>query len=1122
MKVFSNIMFSKRILVIVLVTFMATSQNYSQNWTAEWIWQESDGLENTWVAFRKEVVVSSVPQKVIANIAVDSKYWLYINGQLVKFEGGSARGPSPGNTWYEEINITPYLHSGKNTFAILAWYWGRETFKGTHIDSGKGGLVFQADFEDFSVISDNTWKVKTHSAYNTKSGGGNNRIVPFNVDYDATKSLGDWSSNAWYTSNYDDKLWKNATEKGIPPSLPWGNLEKSDVTLKNHGLSNYETLQIGNTIVNLPYTNNTGTTLTIDAKIPFNKQITPYLSINSVANQQINISTNNLLNTITAKYKTKTGDQKFEAFSWMSGNVVRYQIPSGVTVNDLKYRWLTVGEEVGSFTSDDPFFERLWWMGKNTLFVNARDNFMDCPDRERSLWIGDVADQASYLFYTMDKNGRDLLKKAIKMTMLFSLDGNIIRGQVPGGGKELPSQSLQFISQAIWQYYLNTGDIETLAFSYDYIKNYLALWNINNNTNLINMRPCSGDLCWNWIDWDSGNTIDRIPVFNALYYYALRSTKLMAETLKKPQSDIDWYDNRIQKIKKGFDANFWKDGFYSSNTNSFKDDRTNALAIITGLADSDKHEEIVKNVLIPNYYCSPHYEWMIEEAMCIAGNSREALFRMKARYLEQINNENTTTLNEYFTIGRGTDNHAWNAPNTILTKYIVGIAPLEIGWSKYHVLPNLVDLTRVTQTFSTVKGNIAVAIQLTENSYQLNLTSPKNSIAVVGIPKTNIITSEIKLNETLIWKNGNFIESIANIGKKGENEKYIWFELNEGTWHVIANGQKKSTNYVKFTTPINGETIDKNTNLIVQAEAGNTTQNVTLFINNQLVRTITNAPFTWGEGSLDQAFLSNLSSGNYSLKLVATNFDNKEVKSVININSKNLSTQLPYTSSFTIPGKFEAENYDLGGKYIAYYDIDDINQTNDYRNDGVDIGSGGSGFTIGFLATTEWLEYTVNAEAEGFYDLSVNYSSGKPTPGASLSVSLFDEGIILVDDFRMPNTGGWSSYKTTNLGSYYFTEGKHIIRFYIKKTGFNLDWFEFTKTKSLSTTNIFKEPLFTAYPNPNKNGIYTLTYDTEWTVYSIRGIQLLKGKDKNIDISTLNSGIYILKTPYKNLKLVKE
>jgi hypothetical protein len=89
---------------------------------------------------------------------------------------------------------------------------------------------------------------------------------------------------------------------------------------------------------------------------------------------------------------------------------------------------------------------------------------MDCPDRERACWIGDVADQTSYLFYCMDDAGRQLLKKAIRTTMAYSHEG-VYAALGPLRLRELPSQSLQFVDQCVWEYYLNTGDIDTLRYA---------------------------------------------------------------------------------------------------------------------------------------------------------------------------------------------------------------------------------------------------------------------------------------------------------------------------------------------------------------------------------------------------------------------------------------------------------------------------------------------------------------------------------------------------------------------------------------------------------------------------------------------------------------------------------
>lgn len=768
-------------------------ESAAPTWEAQWIWQEEDGPSNSWVAFRKQFDLETVPEKVTANISADSKYWMRINGELVVFEGSVARGPSPArpwkrkkemwndppetkpsNTWYEEVDLSGYLKQGENTIAVLTWYWGRETHKGTHINSGKGGFIFQADFDGKRLISDKSWKVKADPAYALDSGEPDKNIVHYNVKYDARKEMGDWTS-----PDFSDSDWKAASEKGLPPAAPWYRLEKNYVpALVNHGLKPFENYPESK----FPFVS-TGETITCD--LPFNKQITPYLEIESEAGLEIKITTDNRLNRISASYTTKKGKQSFESFSWMSGHKIIYEIPAGVKVLGLKYRWMSVGDiNAGSFTCSDPFYERLWWMGRNTLFVCARDNFMDCPDRERALWIGDVADQASYLFYCMDDAGRQLLKKAIRITMAYSHDG-VFGGLGPLRLRELPTQSLQFVDQCVWQYYLNTGDEETLRYAYPFVRDYLNLWTMGSDG--LPVREKRSMDSWKWSDWGEKGTVDEQLILDSLYFSALTSAKKIALELGE-KNDIAWYDERIEALDKAFNEKYWKGKYYSSNPKRFQDDRANALAILTGLARPHKHKSIVENVLIPNQFCSPHFEWMVEEAMCHAGYHAAALKRMKERYQLQVDRTWLSTLYEMFPQG-GSYNHAWNAPNAILAKHIAGVRPSESGWSEFEILPNMEHFTSIKKVVPSVKGDISVDLSQEGKSFGLELVSPENTSATIGIPKSIGTIREIHANGKLVWEDGSFSNGGLEIVEAGEDEKFIKFKVSPGSWKITAEAR---------------------------------------------------------------------------------------------------------------------------------------------------------------------------------------------------------------------------------------------------------------------------------------------------------------------------------------------
>jgi hypothetical protein len=134
-----------RILIILTLMMYGINDAKSQTWTGKWIWQTVNGPANTWACFRKTVNLTTVPATVIANIAVDSKYWLWINGTMVVFEGGLKRGPNVTDTYYDEVDIAKYLTTGNNTISILVWHFGKDGY--SHKNSTKGGLFFECNAE---------------------------------------------------------------------------------------------------------------------------------------------------------------------------------------------------------------------------------------------------------------------------------------------------------------------------------------------------------------------------------------------------------------------------------------------------------------------------------------------------------------------------------------------------------------------------------------------------------------------------------------------------------------------------------------------------------------------------------------------------------------------------------------------------------------------------------------------------------------------------------------------------------------------------------------------------------------------------------------------------------------
>ena len=182
----------KYFLILLLIGCFASAQAKS-DWKARWINTERcQSAANTWLAYRKTIDIEKVPQTLIAHIAADSKYWLWINGKLVVFEGGLKRGPSLYDTYYDSVEIAPYLTAGENTIAVLVWHFGKSGF--SHVNSGLAALLFEAIAPSVEIVSDASWFCSLYDAYqNTEAPFPNYRLPESNIRFDARMELTGWN-----------------------------------------------------------------------------------------------------------------------------------------------------------------------------------------------------------------------------------------------------------------------------------------------------------------------------------------------------------------------------------------------------------------------------------------------------------------------------------------------------------------------------------------------------------------------------------------------------------------------------------------------------------------------------------------------------------------------------------------------------------------------------------------------------------------------------------------------------------------------------------------------------------------------------------------------------------------
>lgn len=182
----------------------------------------------------------------------------------------------------------------------------------------------------------------------------------------------------------------------------------------------------------------------------------------------------------------------------------------------------------------------------------------------------------------------------------------------------------------------------------------------------------------------------------------------------------------------------------------------------------------------------------------------------------------------------------------------------------------------------------------------------------------------------------------------------------------------------------------------------------------------------------------------------------------------------------------------------------------------------GVGRAVTDIDNGDWISVAGVEFGTGATSFKARVSSA--TTGGTIEIRLDSENGTLLGTCVVSPTGGWDNYVDVTCPITVAT-GKHDI--YFKFSGgvgflFNFNNWQFSPKDPLSVidfnTNQTKAVIL--YPNPSASGIFTISKEENWKVYSLIGKKVLEGKGAKIDLSSFAKGIYNLKTESKSFKLI--
>src|SRR5574344_1108619 len=206
--------------------------------------------------------------------------------------------------------------------------------------------------------------------------------------------------------------------------------------------------------------------------------------------------------------------------------------------------------------------------------------------------------------------------------------------------------------------------------------------------------------------------------------------------------------------------------------------------------------------------------------------------------------------------------------------------------------------------------------------------------------------------------------------------------------------------------------------------------------------------------------------------------------------------QAPYKDTISIPGTLEAENYDVGGQDVSYYDTDDTTQGKVYREDGVDVVSTTDSYAVGYTVAGEWLEYTVNVAKAGAYAFEATVASGSK----SSSFQLFLDNSAITDTVKV-DSASWTTYSAVSGTTKTLAAGTHVLKIAITGSYVNIDRITFSD----GTTRIAASPA-----SRLSAGTYRI-FDAQGNYLGNVSLNAAEAPGIQVHRAVKHSGLYILK-----------
>jgi len=567
----------------------------------------SGEIRNYHTHFRKKVTFETT-KNVFVNITADDYYKLYINGEFV------CQGPSPAYPWnynFNRVDISPFIRKGENIIAVHVYYQGHITRTWPSADNRQGMI---ADFycnEKFIFGTDESWRYSVSKEFSGDLVGYQTSYLE-NIDFNLEEK-------GWQSIEFDDSHYKAAICKNVDYSFadePASLIEvykKLPKRIEKIDAGKYF-VDFGEEITGQFYMSMTGNK---GQKVRILCGEETIEGVPNLVRHNMRCNCNYDETCILSGMRDDFNFFEYKAFRYVNVFTDCDNIEPDTFCAIVRHHKF---KEKYALKTDVPYLSDIWNICKNAVKYASQGSLVDCPSREKGVYLGDfTVSGLAHLYLTGDT---EYYKKIL---FDFAASSRICKGIMAcansGHMQEIADFSLQYPLQ-ILNYYRYSGDLETVRQLYPTVKGILEhfrkfarqdglLYDVHDKWNLVDWPENLRD-DYNAVIDKKAEVYDCHNVLNAFYIGALKTANELCSIMGICES----YDTK--SIEKAFIKSFYneKTGLFCDNeTLSHSALHSNVLPLFYDFAPEYMHSKLKNFIMEKGLCCGVQFSYFVLKAL---------------------------------------------------------------------------------------------------------------------------------------------------------------------------------------------------------------------------------------------------------------------------------------------------------------------------------------------------------------------------------------------------------------------------------------------------------------------------------------------------------------------------